>query len=164
MNKYLSLALFAVFLLVSGFIYQTYYRPAHIGGASSTGETVAINMRVLKNQWKWEPNVIKVASGDKVILNIYNEDTYDHGFAIDVFGVNRRLFPQTTTVVEFTPSLTGKFNFYCSVPCGEGHYDQIGTFIVGDEHATTGIYPNKNFACKESSKLVNQKQRIVASK
>lgn len=148
MNKYLSLSLFAVVLLLSGLVYQTYYRPKAIGRIESSGKTVEINMRVVKDNWKWDPATIKVNSGDKLVLKIYNEDTYDHGFAIDVFGVNRRLFPQTTTVVEFTPSLTGKYNFYCSVPCGEGHYDQIGTIIVGDEHAASSIVPNKNFACK----------------
>ena len=155
MNKYLGLALFSVFLLASGFIYQAYYRPASIERIKSTGKAVFINMRVIKNHWKWDPDTIKVKPGDKIVLNIYNEDTYDHGFAIDVFGVNRRLFPQTTTVVEFTPSLVGKFNFYCSVPCGEGHYDQIGTLIVGDGHVRSGIYPNKNFACSTTNKMVH---------
>lgn len=161
MNKYLSLVLFAVVLLLSGFIYQAYYRPASVGRVESTGKVVAVNMRVIKNRWKWDPNVIKVASGTKLVLNIYNEDSYDHGFAIDVFGVNKRLFPQTTTVVEFTPSFSGKFNFYCSVPCGEGHYSQIGTLIVGDEHAASSIVLNKNFACNTTNKLVERK--VVAN-
>lgn len=155
MNKYLSLLLFAIALMLSGFIYQAYYRPASVGRIKSTGKIVVINMRVIKNHWKWDPNLIKVASGSKVVLNIYNEDDYDHGFAIDVFGVNKRLFPQTTTVIEFTPSISGKFNFYCSVPCGEGHYRQIGTLIVGDENAASSIVPNSNFACNTTNKIVN---------
>lgn len=132
MNKYLSLALFAVILFISGFVYQEFYRPKNVGGVKPSGKTVVIEMRVLENQWKWDPDTIKVAAGDKVVLKIYNEDSYDHGFAIDVFGVNRRLFPKTTTVVEFTPAISGSFNFYCSVPCGDGHYDQLGTIIVQD--------------------------------
>lgn len=163
MNKYLSLFLIGTLILISGIIYQTFYRPKNVGGAKPTGRTVVIDMRVLQNQWKWqvdtmqvshgdrkeplqrlppipEQATIKVQPGDKVILHIFNEDTYDHGIAVDVLGVNRRLFPKTTTTVEFTPSLSGTFNFYCSVPCGEGHYDQIGTLIVGDEHAASSIY------------------------
>lgn len=138
-NKYVGLLLFAATLLSSGFIYQSYYKPTSIARIQATGETVTINMRVLQNQWKWEPSVVKVNPGDRVIINIYNEDVYDHGFAIDVFGVNKRLFPQTTTVVEFTASLAGRFNFYCSVPCGEGHYEQIGTLIVGDSQVQVPI-------------------------
>ena len=133
MNKYVSLVLFAVFLLGSGYVYQQFYRPAEIGGIHFSGKVAEMEVRVLKNEWKWEPGVIKVQPGDKVILHIFNEDDYDHGFAIDVLGVNRRLFPQRTTTVEFNASFRGKFAFYCSVPCGEGHYDQIGAIIIGDE-------------------------------
>ena len=132
MNKYLGLFLFAVVLLGSGFVYQRFYRPQNVGGSSFSGTVVEMNMRVLKNQWKWDPAVLKVQPGDKVILHIFNEDTYDHGFAIDVFGVNKRLFPQRTTTVEFQATLPGKYKFYCSVPCGQGHYDQIGTLMVGN--------------------------------
>jgi len=130
MNKYISLSLFAVFLFGSGFVYSKFYRPAEVGGVAPTGKVVEINMRILKDQWIWAPEAIHVDAGDRIRLNIYNEDTYDHGFAIDVLGVNRRLFPQRTTLLEFNASLVGKFNFYCSVPCGEGHYDQIGSIII----------------------------------
>ena len=132
MNKYLSLSLFAVILFGSGFIYQEFYRPAEVGGVPSSGNTVEIDMRVLKDEWLFEPNEIRVNPGDRVRLNIYNEDKYDHGFAIDVFGVNRRLFPKRTTIIEFNASLRGKINFYCSVPCGTGHYSQRGVIIVGE--------------------------------
>lgn len=130
MNKYLSLLLFAALLFGSGFVYSEFYRPAGVGGVPSTGVIVEVNMRVLQDQWIWDPGVIRVNAGDRIRLNIFNEDTYDHGFAIDVLGVNRRLFPKRTTTLEFNASLPGKFNFYCSVPCGEGHYDQIGTIII----------------------------------
>lgn len=138
MNKYLSLSLFAAFLLGSGFVYSKFYRPAEVGGVPSTGRVVEVNMRVPQDQWAWDPETIRVNAGDKVRLHIYNEDTYDHGFAIDIFGVNRRLFPRRTTSLEFNASLAGKFRFYCSVPCGEGHYDQIGTIIVGRTEELTG--------------------------
>jgi len=154
-NKYLSLLIFGVILVTTGFVYQQFYRPASIGGFQSTGEEVEMHMRVIQNTWKWDPDTIRVNPGDKVILHIFNEDTYDHGFAIDVFGVNRRLFPKSTTVIEFTPSIPGKFNFYCSVPCGQGHYDQVGTLIVGDENAASSIVANKNFACDTTNKLVD---------
>jgi len=156
MNKYLGLVLFGVVLLTTGFVYQQYYRPQNIGGFESTGEVVEIHMKILQDQWKWEPDTIRVNPGDRVVLHIFNEDAYDHGFAIDVFGVNKRLFPKSTTTVEFTPSIPGKFNFYCSVPCGQGHYDQIGTLIVGDESAgAPSIIANKNFACDVANKSVN---------
>lgn len=146
MNKYLSLTLFAILLLGSGYVYQNFYRPSSVGGITPTGKTVELDVRVLKNRWKWEPDIIKVDPGDKVVLHIFNEDDYDHGFAIDVFGVNRRLFPERSTTVEFMASLRGKFAFYCSVPCGAGHYDQIGTIIVGNESEGLADYQGR-FEC-----------------
>lgn len=129
-NKYFQLFVFAIILFLSGYVYSKFYRPPEISPARFTGETVEIEVRVLENQWKWEPEIIKVKAGDKVRLKIYNEDDYDHGFALDVFGVNRRLFPKQTTLAEFIVSKQGQFNFYCSVPCGEGHYEQTGLMIV----------------------------------
>jgi len=130
MNKYLSLLIFAVLLFGSGYVYSEYYRPEGIGGIAPSGNVVEITMRILEDEWLFEPNEIRIKAGDKIRLTIFNEDSYDHGFAIDVFGANRRLFPKRETVLEFHASLLGSFNFYCSVPCGEGHYDQIGTIIV----------------------------------
>ncbi len=94
------------------------------------GKEVIINMRALKNQWKWEPNPIEVECGSTVTLNIYNEDEYDHGFALDIFGINQRMSPLTTTTVTFKATKKGEFVFYCSVPCGEGHFDQKGILKV----------------------------------
>ncbi len=130
MNKFSQILIFGLFLVITGVIYQNFYRPEEIGPIEPSGNVLEINMRVLQNQWTFEPNNIQVRPGDKVILRIFNEDTYDHGFAMEAFGVNRRLFPKRETVVEFVASKLGTFGFYCSVPCGEGHYDQTGVLIV----------------------------------
>jgi cytochrome c oxidase subunit 2 len=94
------------------------------------GKTVVINMRSLKNQWRWDPNPIEVECGDTITLNIYNEDEYDHGFALDAYGINKRLPPLTTTTIVFRVTKKGTFVFYCSVPCGPGHFDQKGILMV----------------------------------
>ena len=132
MNKFVQLLIFAVFLIASGVVYQNYYRPLGIGAIKASGIVVEIEMRAKENQWVWEPAEIKVKAGDLVRLKIFNEDSYDHGFAIEAFGVNKRLFPRRETVVEFVASRTGDFAFYCSVPCGQGHYEQIGALFVGE--------------------------------
>jgi cytochrome c oxidase subunit II len=141
MNKYLALTLFALILFGSGWVYQEYYRPENVGGVPSSGRIVDISMRVVKNHWKFEPDTVRAEPGDRVRIHIYNEDSYDHGFAIDILGVNRRLFPERTTTVEFNASLAGTFPFYCSVPCGDGHYDQVGTLIVGEEEHHSSFAP-----------------------
>lgn len=129
-NKYFIIAIISALIIASGYIYREFYRPQGVGGVAPTGNIVEIHMRVLKDQWKWDPNIIRVKAGDTVKLHIYNEDTYDHGFAIDKYGVNKRLFPERETYIEFDANVPGEFRFSCSVQCGAGHYDQIGTLIV----------------------------------
>lgn len=132
MNKFLQLLIFAIFLIVSGVVYQNYYRPLSIGPVKASGNVVEIEMRAKENQWIWDPAEIRVKAGDLVRLKIFNEDSYDHGFAIEAFGVNKRLFPRRETVIEFVASRAGSFGFYCSVPCGQGHYEQIGALFVSE--------------------------------
>ena len=130
MNKFLLLFYFAIFLIVTGIIYQLFYRPPELAPVKASGKAVEISIRIEKNQWNFNPKEIKVEAGDAVVLKIFNEDTYDHGFALEAFGVNKRLFPLRETSIEFVASKEGQFPFYCSVPCGEGHYRQRGLLIV----------------------------------
>lgn len=131
-NKFYKLLLFGVFLVASGIVYQKYYRPIEIAPVEASGRTVEIAMRVIKDKWQWYPDEIRVKAGDLVRLKITNEDPFDHGFAVEAFGINRRLFARRETLVEFLASKTGAFGFYCSVPCGEGHYKQTGLIFVGE--------------------------------
>lgn len=129
-NKFVRILIFGIFFISTGIVYQEYYRPPSLDPVPESGQVVEIDMRVLENEWLWEPPEITVEPGDRVILNIFNEDIYDHGFALEIFGVNRRLFPKRETRIEFVASKAGSFSFYCSVPCGDGHYSQTGKFHV----------------------------------
>lgn len=80
-------------------------------------------------QWAFEPSTITVNEGDKVRLNIKNLDVA-HGFSIFEFGVNERLTPGKTTIVEFVADKKGEYTFFCSVQCGQGHRDMKGKLIV----------------------------------
>src|SRR3989338_6174147 len=130
MNKFVKLLFFAIFLIASGVVYQVYYRPPGIGPIKASGNIIEIEMRVKENELQWNPAEIRIKAGDSVKLKIFNEDNYDHGFAVEAFGINKRLFPRRETQIEFTASRAGSFSFYCSVPCGQGHYDQVGTLFV----------------------------------
>jgi len=131
-NKFVLIIIAMAVIIAGGIIYQKSFRPPEVGLIKATDNSVIVNIRVLKNQWKWEPDIITVKAGDKVTLKIFNEDTYDHGFGLEAFGINKRLLPQKETVIDFVASKKGSHNFYCSVPCGEGHYTQTGHFIVTD--------------------------------
>ncbi|TVR57182.1 MAG: hypothetical protein EA426_12565 [Spirochaetaceae bacterium] len=89
-----------------------------------------LEMRVVKNRWRWDPDVIVVPYGSLVRLTIENEDDFDHGIAIREFGLDRRLPAGRTTTVQFIADQEGEFEFFCSVYCGTGHFDQKGTLVV----------------------------------
>ena len=99
------------------------------GDETSTGKTKEIS--VTARQWEFEPNPIIVSKGDKVKLSIKSIDV-THGFALPDFGINSRLNPGETTVIEFMADKTGSFSFFCSVQCGSGHGDMRGTLIVNE--------------------------------
>lgn len=129
MNKNIIIVLVVVAVLGGGFIFRAVFLKGEICTAEQ-GKSVEINMVSKEETWQFDPENITINKCDKVTLNIYNEDDYDHGFAIDVFGVNKRLSPMTTTTITFVASKAGKFVDYCSVPCGEGHFGHKGTINV----------------------------------
>jgi len=160
MNKFTKILFFSMILLTTGIIYQNFYRPAEIGPIKASGNIVEINMKILENLWEFEPSEITVRAGDKIRLHILNEDTYDHGFAIEIFGVNRRLFPKRETTLEFIASKEGTFTFYCSVPCGEGHYSQTGLLNV---EGVEGVEEDGSSQRNSSNSVFSVIQNFAAS-
>ena len=80
-------------------------------------------------QFGFDPNVIEVNKGDKVIINAYTSDV-PHGFAINGYGIDLSLYTSKPQTVEFIADKPGTFTFYCSIPCGRGHGAMRGKFIV----------------------------------
>ena len=98
-----------------------------------------IEIKIIAKRFKFEPKTITVLKGTPLRLLITSTDV-QHGFAIEEFGIDKEIKPNATTVVEFTPTRTGRFPFYCSVVCGEGHEEMTGELVVIDEQANaTGI-------------------------
>jgi len=137
MNKYVIIIIVLVVLIGGGVLYKNF------GVSEENKPHVSGNVRELtltakKDAWKWEPEIIEAEQGDKVVLTIINEDTYDHGIAIDAFGVSQRIPAGQTIRAEFVVTQAGEFPFYCSVPCGSGvidghdrgHFDQTGKLKV----------------------------------
>lgn len=137
MNKYFIIAIVAAVIIVGGIIYKQFLLPESSVPVIS-GETRYITIVAKKDEWRFEPETIEINRGDKVIATVINEDDYDHGIAIDAFGVSQRMPANSTITVEFTATQLGDFPFYCSVPCGEGevggtkrtHFDMIGKIQV----------------------------------
>jgi heme/copper-type cytochrome/quinol oxidase subunit 2 len=137
MNKYIILAIVVAVALIGGVLYQEYIVPESSKGLE-TGVVREINVISEKDTWRFEPSEIEVNQGDRVILIVKNEDTYDHGLAIDAFGVSQRMLANSTTRIEFVATQPGEYPYYCSVPCGSGivdgvergHFDQTGVLKV----------------------------------
>lgn len=103
-----------------------------------SGKVREVTVTAVKNEWRFEPEIIEVERGDKIIMTVVNEDDYDHGIAIDAFGVSQRMPAEGTIKIEFIVTQEGEFPLYCSVPCGEGvvdgkkrtHFDMVGKLHV----------------------------------
>ena len=95
-------------------------------------------MTAKKDAWAFEPEVIEAVRGDTIIMTVVNEDNYDHGIAIDAFGISQRMPAESTIKIEFVVTQEGEFPLYCSVPCGEGivdgkkrtHFDMVNKLHV----------------------------------
>lgn len=137
MNKYFVLIGIVVVIIGGGIFYRAFLLPES-SVPVVTGKTREITIVASKDRWAFEPEVIEAERGDKIIATIINEDNYDHGIAIDAFGVSQRMPANGTIKVDFVVTQEGDFPFYCSVPCGEGevdgkkrgHFDMVGKIHV----------------------------------
>jgi heme/copper-type cytochrome/quinol oxidase subunit 2 len=96
----------------------------------SDKDIVEIFVRSIKNEWRFEPNEIVISAGAKTRLRIFNEDSFNHGFAIKELGIDKTLLPLQETIIEIKTQSPGEYTFVCSVLCGRGHFDQEGKLIV----------------------------------
>ncbi len=137
MNKYFILVGIGAVIVTGGILYRTFLLPEK-SVPVVTGKVREITIISKKDTWSFVPEVIEAERGDKIIATIINKDDYDHGIAIDAFGVSQRMPANGTIKVEFVVTQEGDFPFYCSVPCGEGevsgekrgHFDMVGKLHV----------------------------------
>lgn len=136
-NKYIIIGVIVVLFFGIGIGYRAFFVP-EAAKPVVTGVERELTIVVSQNTWSFNPEFIEADQGDKMILTIINEDDYDHGFAIDAFGISQRLPARGTVLVEFVVTKAGDFPYYCSVSCGSGivlgeergHFDQIGRIHV----------------------------------
>ncbi|HIQ50419.1 MAG TPA: hypothetical protein EYH54_00435 [Nautiliaceae bacterium] len=88
-----------------------------------------VEIRLEAYQWGWEPSEIRVPYGAKVRLIITTRDVL-HGIYIPDLGIKADIKPGEETVLEFEANKKGTFKFVCSVYCGIGHRDMVGTLII----------------------------------
>ncbi len=137
MNKYVWLVIIGILIVAGGIVYRVFLIPQE-DIPVVTGTVKEFTVIAKRDNWAFVPEEIEVNRGDKLVLTFVNEDNYDHGVAIDAFGISQRLPALTTIKIEFVATQAGDFPFYCSVPCGEGevggkkrsHFDMVGKIKV----------------------------------
>lgn len=85
----------------------------------------------------WDPPVIRVHQGDKVVMNLTSQDIV-HGLYLDGYDENVEVTPGKITRLEFVADKAGKFRFRCSFTCGNMHPFMIGEMVVEDNSTYSG--------------------------
>jgi nitrosocyanin len=124
MNKYVVIGIVLVLIIGGGIMYKQF-----IGSSDAPIETGVVKELTVvskKLEWRFEPESITVDQGDRIKVKVINEDNFDHGFAIDAFGISQRLPANGTIDVEFVATKSGEFPFYCSVSCSGSDNSSFG--------------------------------------
>lgn len=105
--------------------------------AQTEASSAPVEIKLTARKFEFEPRVLTVRKDKPVRLLITASDV-EHGFEIEELGISKRLKPGTVTVVEFTPTRSGKFRFACSVMCGSGHDEMTGELVVTEQESPAG--------------------------
>ncbi len=95
--------------------------------ANTVSETKVI--AVTAANFTFTPNVIRIKKGDKIQLKLVGSEGM-HGLAVDGLGINVKVSTGDTVMVDIPTDTTGTFSFRCSVPCGPGHKEMVGTIVI----------------------------------
>jgi plastocyanin len=103
---------------------------ASLALANDEGSEPAVaEFKITANKFKFEPGRITVRKGERVRLIVTSVDV-DHGIGIMEYGVEKKVKKGTTEIIEFVADKEGRFAFFCSVFCGDGHAEMAGELIV----------------------------------
>ncbi len=119
------LSVAAVILVVAGAVMVATQSLAKAQAEGGQERVIEITAR----QFRFDPGVIEVNKGDRVILKIRSVDV-THGFYLDGYGINEELWPFQEKTIEFTADRPGRFMFRCAVTCGTFHPYMIGWLRV----------------------------------
>ena len=98
-------------------------------GQPSAG--AARTIEISAGESKFQPEIIEVAEGERVVLKARATDGKKHGLAIKEIGVKAAL-PKSGEVVsiEFVAGKPGTYVIACSVYCGSGHSRMKARLVV----------------------------------
>lgn len=93
----------------------------------------AREIRVVANEWGFEPASLHLHEGEPVNIVFVNEGALEHEIELSAFDFHIHAQPGETVTAGFVPQETGNFEFGCYVP---GHYDagMVGELVVEGAH------------------------------
>lgn len=119
MNKLLFI------LLLAGLAVLTLLAPFPL----YAGQLAERHLTLKARSFAFEPAVIQVNQGERVILDLESVDV-THGVYIDGYGVKAVSEPGHKARLDFVADRVGKFKYRCSMACGTLHPFMVGELIV----------------------------------
>lgn len=113
-------------ILLAGLALVIVLTPLPTSAAAPTERT----FRVDASRYQYNPAVLKVNPGDKVIIELVAIDVV-HGLSIDGYNLETTADPGQTARLTFVANREGSFRFHCTVTCGNLHPFMIGKLEVG---------------------------------
>ncbi|TEU10519.1 MAG: 4Fe-4S binding protein [Anaerolineales bacterium] len=93
------------------------------------GQQAEHRLTLEARRFAFEPAVIQVNQGERVILELESVDV-THGIYIDGYGLKAVSEPGHKARLDFVADRVGKFKYRCSMACGPLHPFMIGELIV----------------------------------
>ncbi|OGM20261.1 hypothetical protein A2955_00245 [Candidatus Woesebacteria bacterium RIFCSPLOWO2_01_FULL_37_19] len=85
-------------------------------GTQPVEDSQVIDIQVQGSEYSFNPSSLSVNAGQKVRLTFVNNGTLPHNLAIDELGITTKTISAgDSDSIEFTPTESGTFTFYCSV-------------------------------------------------
>jgi heme/copper-type cytochrome/quinol oxidase subunit 2 len=86
-------------------------------------------IRIYAENWKWTPNVIRVARGTRLVLKFESHDA-PHSFELKGYAIKVPLPQDSKAETSFVVDRPGTFRWRCGRPCGDGCPKMTGHLIV----------------------------------
>ena len=104
--------------------------PLAVDGPVLAAGTADRQFEVTASRFKFEPETLEVAEGDRVVVTVRSADV-EHGFAIKKLKVKANVPKGGEPVrVEFVADKPGTYEITCSEYCGKGHARMKAKLVV----------------------------------
>jgi len=108
----ISLSIFVIFLVGCRGATNT-------SGYATTSSAGVKEFNTAIQNFQYNPESINVNFGDRVKINIKNNDGVTHGISLPIFGVREFVRPGQTTTIQFVANQRGNPETFCSTDHGE---------------------------------------------